>query len=34
MWWVFDKHKVLTNYVMLTKDMYDKVVIQMFFRLK
>jgi hypothetical protein len=26
MWWALDKHKVPTKYVMLIKDMYDKVV--------
>jgi hypothetical protein len=26
MWWALDKHKVLTKYVTLIKDMYDKVV--------
>ena len=26
MWWALDKHKVSTKYVMLIKDMYNKVV--------
>jgi hypothetical protein len=26
MWWTLDKHKVLTKYVTLIKDIYDKVV--------
>jgi hypothetical protein len=26
MWWALDKHKILTKYVTLIKDMYDKVV--------
>jgi hypothetical protein len=26
MWWALDKHKVLTKYVTLINDMYDKVV--------
>jgi hypothetical protein len=26
MWWALDKHKVLTKYVTLIKDMYGKVV--------
>uniref|UniRef100_A0A0A9FWD2 Uncharacterized protein n=1 Tax=Arundo donax TaxID=35708 RepID=A0A0A9FWD2_ARUDO len=27
MWWVLDKHKVLTKYVALVKDMYNNVEI-------
>jgi hypothetical protein len=26
MWWVLQKHKVLTKYIILIKDMYDNVV--------
>ena len=26
MWWALDKHKVLTKYVVLIKDMYNNVV--------
>jgi hypothetical protein len=26
MWWVLQKHKLLTKYIIIIKDMYDNVV--------